>query len=106
VVTNPVHTGGYALAATPTSSVDAQCTQTISVSPNHTYTLSAWVQGNYAYLGDTGTGTSDTSNWISTSSWTKLSTTFTTGASTSQVTIYLHGWYAQGTIYADDVNVS
>lgn len=106
VVTSPVHTGSYALAATPTSSDDAQCTQTISVSPNHTYTLSAWVQGNYAYLGDTGTGTSDTNNWVSTGGWSKLSTTFTTGASTSQVTIYLHGWYAQGTIYADDVNVS
>jgi hypothetical protein len=86
VVTSPVHSGSYALAATPTSNLTAQCSQTVSVQPNTTYTLSAWVLGNYAYIGDTGTGTSDTSNWVSTSSWAQLSTTFTTGASTTSGT--------------------
>jgi len=33
---------------------DAQCTQTISVQPNSAYTLSAYVQGAYVYLGATG----------------------------------------------------
>jgi chitinase len=103
VVTSPVHSGSYALAATPTSSFTAKCSQTVSVQPNTSYTLSAWVLGNYGYIGDTGTGTSDTSNWVSTSTWQQLSTSFTTGASTTSVSIWVHGWYSQGTVYADDV---
>jgi chitinase len=103
VMTSPVHSGSYALAATPTSALTAKCSQTVSVQPNTSYTLSAWVLGNYAYIGDTGTGTSDTSNWASTSTWQQLSTSFTTGASTSSVSIWVHGWYSQGTVYADDV---
>ncbi|HET9059919.1 MAG TPA: carbohydrate binding domain-containing protein [Acidimicrobiales bacterium] len=106
VVTSPVHSGTYALQEAPTSSDDAQCSQTVAVSPNTTYTLSAWVQGNYAYLGDTGTGTSDTSNWTSSSGWAQLSTTFTTGASTTSVSIWVHGWYGQGNVYVDDVSLT
>src|SRR6202035_887821 len=61
----------------------------------------------YVYLGDSGTGTSDTSNWTpAASSWTQLSTSFTTGAATTSVTIYVHGWYAQGTYYADDLSLA
>jgi chitinase len=107
VVSSPVHSGSHALAAAATGSDDAQCTQTVAVQPNHTYTLSAYVEGNYAYLGDTGTGTSDTNNWTpSATSWTQLKTSFTTGAATTSVTIYVHGWYAQGTVYADDFSLS
>jgi chitinase len=106
VVSTPVHSGSYALAATPTSSDDAQCSQTISVQPNSSYTLSAWVQGNYVYLGTTGDGTTDVSTWSSNSAWNQLTTTFTTGASTKNVTVYLHGWYGQPTYYADDVSLS
>ena len=59
------------------------------------------------YLGDTGTGTSDTSAWTpSAATWQQLSTTFTTGAATTSVTIYLHGWYGQGTYHADDVTMT
>src|SRR3979411_203514 len=102
VGTSPVHSGSYALAATPTSNLTAQCSQTVSVQPNTSYTLSAWVLGNYAYIGVTGSGTTDTSNWVSTSSWAQLSTSFTTGASTTSVSIWVHGWYSQGTVYSDD----
>ena len=103
VVTSPVHSGTYALLGTPSSSDDAQCSQTVSVQPSSSYTLTAWVEGSYVYLGDTGTGTSDTSNWTTSSSWSQLSTSFTTGASTTSVTIWLHGWYGQGDYSADDV---
>ncbi|MEY9855814.1 hypothetical protein ABH935_001418, partial [Catenulispora sp. GAS73] len=106
VVTSPVHSGSHALLATPTNSDDAQCSQTVSVQPNSAYTLTAWIEGSYVYLGDTGTGTSDTSNWTSSSSWTQLSTTFTTGAATTSVTVWLHGWYGQGNYSADDVTLS
>jgi hypothetical protein len=106
-VGSPVHSGSYALSGAATSSDDAQCTQVIRVQPNSSYALSAWVEGNYVYLGDTGTGTSDTSTWTpSAATWQQLSTSFTTGAATTSVTIYLHGWYGQGTYHADDVTMT
>ncbi|OIK05176.1 chitinase [Streptomyces monashensis] len=105
-VSSPVHSGSSALKATPAGQDDAQCTQAVAVAPNSTYTLSAWVQGGYSYLGVTGTGTTDVSTWTpDTSTWKQLSTTFTTGASTTSVTVYTHGWYGQAAYYADDVSV-
>ena len=107
VVTSPVHSGSYALSGAANSADDAQCSQVIQVQPNSSYSLSAWVEGNYVYLGDSGTGTSDTNSWTpSATTWQQLSTSFTTGASTTSVTIYVHGWYGQGTVYADDISVS
>ena len=52
VVTSPVHSGSYALANTPAGRTTPSARQTISVQPNSAYTLSAWVQGSYVYLGD------------------------------------------------------
>ncbi|HLK02078.1 MAG TPA: fibronectin type III domain-containing protein [Streptosporangiaceae bacterium] len=107
VVTSPVHSGTHALAGAASSSDNAQCTQTVSVLPSTSYTLTGFVQGNYVFIGDTGTGSSDTNAWTpSATSWQQLSTTFTTGASTTTVTVYVHGWYAQGTYYADDLALS
>jgi chitinase len=106
VVGSPVHSGSHALALSPTGSDDAQCSQTITVQPNSAYTLSAWVEGNYAFLGDSGTGMSGTSTWASSPSWTQLSTNFNTGASTTSVTIWVHGWYGQGSVGVDDVALS
>ncbi|HWG23523.1 carbohydrate binding domain-containing protein, partial [Actinospica sp.] len=103
VVTSPVHSGSYALAGAPTSSDDAQCTETVSVQANTTYTLSAYVEGSYVYLGDTGG--SDT--WTpSATSWQQLSMSLTTGASQTSLTIYIHGWYAQPTYHADDFSLT
>ncbi|MHC3468079.1 chitinase [Streptomyces sp. 7R007] len=105
-VSSPVHTGSAALKATPAGQDNAQCTQTVAVKPNSAYTLSSWVQGGYAFLGVTGTGTTDVSTWTPDSSgWKQLSTSFTTGAATTSVTVYTHGWYGQAAYYADDVSV-
>ncbi|MEU6283931.1 glycoside hydrolase family 18 protein [Streptomyces sp. NPDC047028] len=105
-VSSPVHAGSSALKATPAGQDDAQCSQTVAVKPNSTYTLSAWVQGAYTYLGVTGTGTTDVSTWTpDASTWKQLSTSFTTGSSTTSVTVYTHGWYGQPAYYADDVSV-
>ncbi|QOV35922.1 glycoside hydrolase family 18 protein [Streptomyces ferrugineus] len=105
-VSSPVHGGATALKATPAGQDNARCTQTVAVRPGSTYTLSAWVQGGYTYLGVTGTGTTDVSTWTpDSSSWKQLSTTFTTGASTTSVTVYTHGWYGQAAYYADDLSV-
>ncbi|MEU6673919.1 glycoside hydrolase family 18 protein [Streptomyces sp. NPDC046925] len=105
-VTSPVHGGTKALKATPSGQNNAECSQIVKVKPNSTYKLSSWVQGSYAYLGARGTGTTDVSTWTpGTSSWQQLSTSFTTGANTTSVTVYTHGWYGQSAYYADDVSV-
>jgi chitinase len=108
VVTSPVYDGSsYALAGTPTSSDYAQCSQVVSVQPSSSYTLTGWVEGDYVFLGDSGTGTSDTDDWTpSAASWTELSTSFTTGSATTSVTIYINGWYGQPEFYADDLSLT
>ncbi|HEY9369559.1 glycoside hydrolase family 18 protein [Streptomyces sp.] len=105
-VSSPVRTGAGALRATPAGMDNAKCVQTVTVKPNSTYTLSAWVQGGYAYLGATGTGTTDVSTWTPDSaSWKQLTTAFTTGASTTSVQVYTHGWYGTAAYSVDDVSV-
>ncbi|HKN56833.1 MAG TPA: glycoside hydrolase family 18 protein [Amycolatopsis sp.] len=99
VVSSPVHSGSFALAATAGAGDTGQCTQTVSVLPNTTYTVSAWVRGNPVYLGITG----GTSTWANAASYTQLSLSFTTAASQTSVELFLHGWYGAGTYNADDV---
>ncbi|MEU3225590.1 glycosyl hydrolase family 18 protein [Streptomyces sp. NPDC006976] len=103
VVSTPVHGGTHALAVAATSSQTGECAQTLTLAPNTTYTLQGYVQGNYAYLGVRGGATAST--WGQSSGYTKQSVSFTTGASGS-VTVYVHGWYGQGTVYADDLSVT
>ncbi|MEU6708221.1 chitinase [Streptomyces wuyuanensis] len=106
VVSSPVHAGASALRGTPSGQDNAKCSQTVSVKPDSTYRLSAWVQGSYVYLGASGTGTTDVSVWTpGGSGWSQLSTTFTTGSGTTSVTVYTHGWYGQPAYFADDVSV-
>ncbi|MFD9353196.1 carbohydrate binding domain-containing protein [Streptomyces sp. NPDC060031] len=102
VVSSPVHGGGKALAGAASASDNAKCTQTVAVQPNTAYTLSAWVRGSYVYLGVTG----GASTWTpSATAYTKLTVSFTTGASQTSAEVYLNGWYGQGTYYADDVTL-
>lgn len=106
-VSSPVYAGTGALQGTPAGQDNARCSQTVTVKPNSTYTLSTQVQGSYVYLGATGTGTQDVSTWTpgSGSGWQKLSTTFSTGADTTQVTVYTHGWYGQPAYVVDEFSV-
>ena len=60
-VSSPVHGGTGALQGTPSAADPAQCSQTIPVLPNSSYTLAGWVQGPYVYLGASGTGGTDPS---------------------------------------------
>lgn len=100
VVTTPVHSGSHALAGTATASDNATCTQTVSVTPSTTYSVSAWVRGNPVYLGVTN----GPSTWSGNSAaYNQLSLSFTTAAGQTQARLYLHGWYGAGTYYADDV---
>ncbi|MET9518632.1 glycoside hydrolase family 18 protein [Streptomyces sp. NPDC002994] len=105
-VSSPAHGGAAALKATPGGQDNARCSQTVTVKPGATYTLSAWVQGGYAYLGASGTGTTDVSTWTPDSSgWKQLTTSFKAGPSTTSVTVYTHGWYGQSAYYVDDLSV-
>ncbi|MFF9584317.1 chitinase [Streptomyces achromogenes] len=105
-VGSPVHSGSSALQATPAGGDNAQCAQTVTVQPGAQYTLSGYVRGSYVYLGASGTGTTDVSTWTqSAPDWQKLSTTFRTGAATTKVTIYTHGWYGTGAYQADDITL-
>ncbi|MCK2241808.1 MULTISPECIES: glycoside hydrolase family 18 protein [unclassified Crossiella] len=103
-VASPVRSGSAALTTTPAGQDNARCSQSVPVKASSSYTLTAWVQGSYTYLGASGTGGTDVSTWSpGSSAWTQLSTSFTTGANTSRVTIYTHGWYGQGAYFVDDV---
>ncbi|KPI27797.1 Chitinase [Actinobacteria bacterium OV320] len=102
VVSSPTHSGSKALAGAASSSDIAKCGQTVPVQPNTTYALTGWVRGSYVYLGVDG----GASTWTSSpSAYSLLSVSFTTGASQTSATIYVHGWYAQGTYYADDISL-
>ncbi|WP_377269404.1 chitinase [Peterkaempfera sp. SMS 1(5)a] len=102
-VTGHAHSGSYALAGAASASDTAQCTQTVPVAPSTTYTLSSYVNGAYVYLGVDG----GASTWTPSTggAYSKLSLSFTTGATQTSATVYLHGWYGQGTYYADDVSL-
>jgi hypothetical protein len=104
VVTSPTYSGAaFALQGAASNSDDAQCSQSVSVQPSTSYTLTGEVEGAYVYIGDSV----GTDNWTpSATTWQQLSTSFTTGSSTTSVTVYVHGWYAQGTYYADDLSLS
>jgi hexosaminidase len=108
VVTGPVRSGSRALAGSVTAGDNARCEQVIAVRPNTTYRLTAHVRGQYVFLGASGTGTTDASNWTPDTggAFAPLTVTFTTGSTTTSVTVYLHGWYGQPSYHADDVTVT
>src|SRR5262249_35815131 len=103
VVTSPVHGGSDALAGAARASDTPQCTPTVAVHPGAASTLSASAEGASVSLGADGYSPIWTP---SANNWQQLSTTFTTGATTTSVTLFLHGWYGQGTYYADDVSLT
>ena len=103
VVSSPAHSGSHAAQIAATNSQTGEIDQTVALAANHSYTLTAWVQGNYAFVGVTGGASAST--WTSASSWTKLTVTFTTGSS-GTVTVFAHGWYGQGNVFTDDFAVN
>jgi len=103
VANSPVHSGSWAVRAAATDSQTGECDQTITLAANHSYTLKAWVTGNYSFVGVSGGASAST--WTSSSTYTQLSVPFTTGSS-GTVTVFVHGWYAQGNVFADDFSVT
>ncbi|MCC3769257.1 glycosyl hydrolase family 18 protein [Streptomyces sp. UNOC14_S4] len=103
VVSSPVHGGGHALQVTPSADRTGQCEQTVTLAPNTAHTLTGWVRGPYAYVGVSGGA--NASQWASSDTWTQLTVPFTTDAS-GKATVYVHGWYGQGAVYADDFSLT
>jgi chitinase len=102
IVTSPVYAGKYALQGAASASDDAQCSQVVTVKPSTTYTLSGEVDGAYVFLGVSGAVTTDT--WTpGTSGYQSLSVSFTTPSTATSITVYVHGWYGEGTFYADNI---
>ncbi|RSM76758.1 chitinase [Kibdelosporangium aridum] len=101
VVSSPVRTGSHALASTATGQDIGKCAQTVSVVPNTTYAVSAWVRGNPVYLGITG----GPSTWTAATNYAELKLSFTTSANQTSAELYLHGWYGAGTYNADDISL-
>ena len=56
------HTGLRALAGTPNATT-AECGQIIPVQAGAAYTLTAWVNGAFVFLGASGTSTGEVSTW-------------------------------------------
>jgi hypothetical protein len=106
VVTSPVHSGRYALAADAGLGRTAQCSQEVPVQPGKRYTLSAWVSGERVYLGVSGADLADPETSTGSAAYTQLRLTFVAPAGTSSVTVWVHGWYAPGTYYADDISLN
>ncbi|WP_223243750.1 polysaccharide deacetylase family protein [Streptomyces sp. CBMA156] len=108
VTTTAPHAGGSALTVTPANAESTgECAQTVAVQPGTTYTASAWVRGNFVYLGATGTGKDVAPAWTETTrgGWQRLTTRFTTGPNARSIRLYVHGWYQQGPFSVDDVRV-
>jgi chitinase len=105
-VTTPVHSGSRALAGAATGSATGECSQTVTVSPNTTYALTGWLRGGYTFLGARGAGVTTTQTWASNpAAYQQVSVSVRTGASTTSLTVFVHGWYGQGAFYADDVSL-
>ncbi|OLB81523.1 MAG: carbohydrate-binding protein [Actinobacteria bacterium 13_2_20CM_2_71_6] len=102
VVTGHAHSGTFALSGAAGNDT-AQCAQTLNLVANTAYTLSAAVQGSYVFLGVSGGVSAQT--WASGTGYQTLSLNFTTSSATS-VTVFVHGWYGQGTYFADDVTLN
>jgi chitinase len=96
--------GSSSLVGAASATDNARCTQTVTVTPNTAYTLSAFVNGSFVYLGVTGGAEASTWTPGTGGGYQPLSVSFTTGATTS-VTVFVHGSYGQGTYYADDFSM-
>jgi len=98
-VGGPAHSGSFALVGAAGADT-AQCAQTLTLVPNTAYTLSAYVNGAFVFLGVSGGVSAQT--WTTSTAYAPLSLNFTTTSATS-VTVFVHGWYGQGTYRADDI---
>lgn len=105
VTSAAAHGGTHALVSTPGDTDTAPCAQSIAVAPGTTYAVSVWVKGAYGQVAVTGAGVRE-STWTGSSTWKRLDLGVTTGASTTELTLAVGGWYASGVLEVDDVSMT
>jgi Carbohydrate binding domain/Right handed beta helix region len=108
VVSNNAHTGSYAVQ---TGNSDSGVNQTISgLASSHTYTLTGWVKSSNSsdaiYVGVKNYGGAETNNSTTSSTYTRISITFTTGSSNTSAQIYCWKNGGSAASYCDDFSVS
>jgi hypothetical protein len=97
--------GSHALVSTPGNADTAPCAQTVAVRPNATYAVRVWVMGAYAQMAVTGAGVRQ-ATWTGSSTWKQLTLDVSTGATTTELTLTVSGWYASGALEVDDVVIT
>jgi hypothetical protein len=108
VVSNNAYTGTYVVqTANSYSGVD----ETISgLAPGHTYTLTGWVESSNGsdaiYVGVKNYGGAETNNSTTSSTYTQVGVTFTTGSSNTSADIYCWKNGGSAASYCDDFSVS
>jgi hypothetical protein len=108
VVSNNAHTGTYAVQ---TGSSNSGVNQTIfELTSSHTYTLTGWVKSSNGsdaiYVGVKNYGGTETNNFTTSSAYTQISLTFTTGSSNTSANIYCWKNGGSAASYCDDFSVS
>lgn len=101
-----VRSGSYAAKVTANSAFE----QTVTVKPNTTYVLRGY--GKTAATGQTISigaklynGTEQSAARITSQAWTQGEVTFTTGASTTSMRIFIYNSSSSGSAFADDVEL-
>jgi hypothetical protein len=108
VVNNNAHTGTH---AAQTGNANSGVSQTISgLTANHTYTLTGWVRSSNGsdaiYVGVKNYGGTETNNAITSSTYTQVRVTFTTGSGNTSADIYCWKNGGSAASYCDDFSVS
>ncbi|AEK46516.1 hypothetical protein DV26_41310 [Amycolatopsis mediterranei] len=108
VVGDNAHTGSYAVR---TGNVNSGVSQTVyGLASNRTYTLTGWVKSSNGsdavYVGVKNYGGTETSIPATSSTYTRISVTFTTGSGSTSATIYCWKNGGSAASYCDDFSVS
>ncbi len=108
VVSTNAHSGTYAVQ---TASANSGVSQTVSgLASSHTYTLTGWVKlsngSDAIYVGVKNYGGTETNNFTTSSTYTQISITFTTGASNTSANIYCWKNGGSAASYCDDFSLS
>lgn len=94
------HNGNYA-AALGAFLQTGECDQTVTLLPNHTYTLTAWVLRATVGVSGGATGSASSTN----RNWRQVSFSFTTDA-TGTFTVYAQSNSTFNTGYVDDITIN
>ncbi len=101
-ISTNAHSGTYAAVLASNGSKAGECDQTVTLLPNHAYTLTAWSWR--ATVGVTGGATGSAPPSSNGNKYGQVNFTFTTD-STGVVTVYAQG-QAGGTGYVDDITIN